>query len=132
MNRLRKARYDREYRKRHKERLRVSKAAYFKRTYDPIKAAKERKKRMPKHVKYCQQPWYKAWKREYDRNRRLSKFGGFAGAYQVLMKLRAEIKRQMPDRFERYAQAGRHAWNPVNQERRRRKNYERCNESFGS
>jgi hypothetical protein len=111
--------YDREYRKKNRALLKAKKAAYFQKTYDPIKAAKERKKKMPQHVQYCRQPWYKAWKREYDKQRRSSKFGPFAEAHQALIALQREIRKQMPDRFERYAQSGRHGWNPINQQRRR-------------
>ena len=117
-----KAAYDKEYRKKNSERIKANHAAYFQRTYDPVKAAKERKKRMPQHVQYCRQPWYKAWKKEYDRKRRASQFGKFAEAYKALLSLQKEIRKQMPNRFERYAQSGRHAWNPINQQRRRRKN----------
>jgi len=118
--RHRKAIYDKKYRVLNKERIKANHAAYFKRTYDPKKAAKERKKRMPYHVKYCRQPWYRKYKREYDRRRRAGKFGAFSEAYKVLLRLVKEVKRQMPDRFERYAQSGRQQWNPINQERRRR------------
>jgi hypothetical protein len=128
---LRKAAYDRRYRKLNRERIRANHAAYFQRTYDPIKAAKERKKKMPEHVKYCRQLWYRAYKREYDRKRRANRFGAFADAYKVLLQLVKEVRKQMPDRFERYAQSGRQQWNPINQARRRRKLYERLNESFG-
>jgi hypothetical protein len=116
-----KAAYDREYRKRNFQRIRERNAAWFQRTYDPKKAALERKKKMPQHVEYCRQPWYKAWKKEYDKKRRLAKFGEFKQAYLLLRDLMTEIKKQMPDRFERYAQAGRQQWNPLNQQRRRRK-----------
>lgn len=126
----RKAAYDREYRKKNRQRIAANHAAYFQRTYDPVKAAKERKKKMPEHVRYCQQAWYREYKREYDKKRRAGRFGGFADAYKVLLTLKKEIRRQMPDRFERYAQSRRQQWNPINQERRRRKLYER-NGTFG-
>lgn len=121
MTKKQKAAYDRIYREKNRERIKKRHAEYFQRTYDPVKAAKERKKRMPRHVEYCRQPWYKAYKKEYDRKRRSKKFAAFAEAHEVLMLLKAEIKRQMPDRFERYAQAGRMQWNPINQARRRAK-----------
>jgi len=124
MTKLRKARYDKQYRKKNRKRIRANQAAYFQRTYNPVKAAKERKKRMPYHLKYCRQPRYRAYKREYDKKRRARKFGAFADTYKVLLQLVKEVKKQMPDRFERYAQAGRQQWNPINQARRRRKNYE--------
>lgn len=122
MTKEQKAAYDREYRKRNAGRIKELKAAYFQRTYDPIKAAVKRKTRAPQHLEYCRQPRYKVWKKEYDRKRRLKKFGQFAEAYEVLRLLLKEIKQQMPDRFERYAQSGRHQWNPINQQRYRRKN----------
>ena len=117
-----KAAYDRAYRKKNRARLKAAKAAYFQRTYNPVKAAKERKKKMPAHVEYCRQPWYKAWKKRYDKKRRDEKFGDFKGAHDVLAALIKEIKKQMPDRFERYAQAQRHQWNPINQQRRKNVN----------
>ena len=79
-----KAAYDREYRKKNLAWIKAKKADYFQRTYDPVKAAKERKKRMPEHVEYCRQPKYRAYKRKYDRKRRASKFGEFAEAYEAL------------------------------------------------
>lgn len=115
-----KAEYDRKYRKRNKERIKANHAAYFQRTYDPKKAAIKRKKTMPRHVEYCRQPEYKKKKKKYDRERREAVFGEFKDAYAVLLALKKEIKKQMPDRFERYAQAQRHQWNPINQQRRRR------------
>jgi hypothetical protein len=39
--------------------LKAKKRAYFERTYDPRKAAVERKKRMHLHVAYCREPRYK-------------------------------------------------------------------------
>lgn len=121
MTKKQKAAYDKKYRKRNRERIKANHAAYFQLTYDPVKAARERKKRMPQHIEYCRQSKYKAWKREYDRQRRAKRFGGFAPAYEVLKALQKEIRRQMPDRFERYAQSGRFQWNPINQQRYRRK-----------
>lgn len=131
MTKAEKAAYDREYRKRNLARLKAQKAAYFQRTYDPVKAAKERKKKMPQHVEYCRQDWYKAYKREYDKKRRSNKYGPFAEVHMALLALQREIRRQMPDRFERYAQARRHAWNPINQARRRMKLYGRQEQSLG-
>ena len=127
-----KAAYDREYRRKNRARLKAEKAAYFQRTYDPVKAAKERKKKMPKHVEYCRQPEYKAWKKKYDKHRRSKKYGEFAEAHQLLVELTKEINRQMPDRFERYSQSQRHQYNPINQQRRRRANPNQQSDSLKS
>lgn len=116
-----KAIYDRKYRKKNAAHLKAIKAAYFRATYDPKEAAIKRKERMPYHVEYCRQKKYKVYKKVYDRKRRAEKYGPFAEAYEVLKLLQAEIRRQMPDRFERYAQSGRMQWNPINQLRRRMK-----------
>ena len=61
----------------------------------------------------------KEWKKKYDRKLRLSEYGEYAECYEILEQLVKQIKQQMPDRFERYAQAGRQQWNPINQQRRR-------------
>jgi hypothetical protein len=114
-----KAEYDRKYRARNKEWIAEKKAAYFQRTYDPKSAAVERKRRMPIHVEYCRRPRYVAWKKDYDRKRRAAQFGESKDAWAALLALKKEIAKQQPDRFERYAQAQRHQWNPVNQQRRR-------------
>ena len=52
-------------------------------------------------------------------NLRVAEYGEYAESYELLSELVKQIKPQMPDRFERYAQAGRQQWNPINQQRRR-------------
>lgn len=59
--------YDEKYRIKNYEILKTKKQEYFKKTYDPIEAAKYRKERMPKHVEYCRQPKYKVYKKKYDK-----------------------------------------------------------------
>jgi hypothetical protein len=84
--------YDQAYRAKNLERLKAEKRAYFQRTYDPVKAARQRKKRMHLHIEYCRQPRYKAWKREYDKNYRAKEYGPFADAYMLAIDLNREIK----------------------------------------
>jgi hypothetical protein len=62
--------YDMQYRAKNRALLKAKKAAYNKRTYDPVKAAEKRRENMPRHVEYCRQPEYKTYKSNYDRNRR--------------------------------------------------------------
>ena len=85
--------YDIEYRKTSPT-LKARRRAFHLRTYDPVKAAKVRKKRAPYHIEYCRQPWYKAWKKEYDRKYRAKEFGPFADAYTLTLELNREIKRR--------------------------------------
>jgi hypothetical protein len=84
--------YDMAYRRKHLERLKAEKRAYFQRTYDPRKAAIERKKRMHLHVAYCRQPRYKAWKRAYDQRYRDNEYGPFAEAARLAIDLNREVK----------------------------------------
>jgi len=84
--------YDMAYREKNMAMLKAKKRAYFERTYDPRKAAVERKARMHLHVAYCRQPRYKAWKRQYDMKLRASEYGPFADAYLLAIKLNREIK----------------------------------------
>lgn len=61
---------------------------HFKRTYDPVKAAEYRKKRMAFHVEYCRRPEYKEWKKKYDEmyNAKIA-FGEYAEAALILEKI---------------------------------------------
>ena len=116
-----KAEYDKKRRTEKAEELKAQKKAAYA-LWGPLHRDKEReirKKNMPKHIEYCRQPEYKEWKKKYDRKLRLSEYGEYAECYELLEQLVKQIKQQMPDRFERYAQAGRQQWNPINQQRRR-------------
>jgi len=115
-----KAEYDREYRRKNRQALKAKKAAYFQRTYDPIKAAVERKKRMPYHVEYCRSPEYRKKKKAYDHSRMHGRYKGeWIEVALILDDLQKEIRRQMPDRFERYKQTARKQWSPLIQLKRR-------------
>jgi hypothetical protein len=116
-----KAAYDKKRRTEKADELKAQKKAAYA-IYGPLHRDEEREKRkqnMPKHVEYCRQPEYKKKKKVYDREMRVAEYGEFAESYELLEELVKEIKRQMPDRFERYAQSGRQQWNPNNQQRRR-------------
>lgn len=97
--------YDEQYRQQNRDMLKAKKREYFQRTYDPKKAAKHRKARMPYHVEYCRQPEYRAKKQDYDRHRRAAEYGPFADAYVVLSQLNAEIATRM-SRYEIYVANG--------------------------
>lgn len=83
-----KRQYDMEYRRKNRKLLKTKKRAYFQATYDPVKAAKVRKARMPLHVAYCRQPAYVRWKRRYDASYRAQRmFGPFAESFLLLKRL---------------------------------------------
>lgn len=87
-----KAEYDREYRRKNRAMLKAKKAERFRQTYDPVKAAVERKKRAHKHAEYCRRPEYVAWKREYDKQYRAKRdYGDYAEVYFALRDLETEI-----------------------------------------
>lgn len=88
-----KAAYDAEYRVKNRKYLKAMRALYFKQTYDPVKAAVERKKKMPRHVEYCRRPEYREWKSGYDKQYRAKKFfGPFAEAAMLAVDLNRAIK----------------------------------------
>lgn len=89
--------YDRGYRQHNAVMLKAKKAAHHRATYDPAKAAIERKRRAPMHAEYCRLPEYKRWKSEYDRKRRASEYGPAAEAYGLFLDLTREIKGRMSD-----------------------------------
>lgn len=93
---LEKRLYDIAYRAKNRETLKAKKHARHKRTYDPVKAAKVRKARLPYHVQYCRRPEYKRWKSGYDRRHRAKKFyGAFAEVAMLTCDLNREIKGRM-------------------------------------
>lgn len=112
--------YDEEYRRKNRERLKAEKAAHFRRTYDPVKAAIERKANMAKHVAYCQRPEYKQWKQQYDQQFRARKmFGPFAESFLLLQEIEKEIASRM-SRYDIYMANG-----TINKWLKRRREYER-------
>lgn len=111
--------YDMEYREKNRAMLRVKKAERFQRTYDPEKAAIERKKNMARHVAYCQRTEYRAWKQEYDkRYRATAEYGQFAEAFMLLLDLEREIDSRA-DFYELAIQK-----NTVNKTQKRKREYE--------
>ena len=88
--------YDMEYRRKNRKLLKAKKRAYFERTYDPVKAAKERKARMHLHVAYCRRPAYRRWKKRYDNRYRAGKmFGPYAESFLLLQKIEREVSTRM-------------------------------------
>lgn len=105
--RLEKRLYDQKYRAKNLERIKANKKAHFQRTYDPVKAAIERKKTMPRHVEYCRRPEYKKWKQGYDRKYRAKKdYGPFAEAAMTLADLNLDIKGRMDRHEVKYQNGG--------------------------
>ncbi|QXB47693.1 hypothetical protein [Acinetobacter seifertii] len=114
-----KADYDRQYREKNQEALKLKKADYFKRTYNPEQAAIERKKNMHKHVEYCRQPRYKAYKQKYDQCYRAKKYyGEFWECALVLNRLEIEV-RNRADFTERAILKG-----TLNKAQNRKRDYE--------
>ena len=118
----RKRLYDIEYRAKNIELLKEKKAAYFQSTYDPEKAAIERKKRMSQHVEYCRSPEYKAYKKKYDEEYRARKeYGEFWQCFLIV----ASIDKEVSDRaspLEIRTQNG-----TLNKRQTRKREYERLN-----
>lgn len=118
-----KAAYDVLYRAVNADERRVQKAEYFQLTYDPVKAAKERKARMRWHVEYCRKyyadPKRKAAKVRYDQRRRDAKYGEFAPAVRLIRKLKREVCKKIPDKYERAKARGYYNNQRTTQERKR-------------
>jgi len=112
--------YDIDYRRKNRALLKAKKAAYHKRTYDPLSAAVHRKKRMPYHVEYCRRPEYREWKKQYDRRYRAEKeYGDLAECFLLVMDIRDECLSQMSDYEIRLSKDG------VAKAQRRKRDYAR-------
>lgn len=70
--------YDHEYRAKNLETIKARKKEYFKRTYDPVQAAIDRKPRIKAHIERLRNPKYRAYKKLYDKKYLAKKnFGDF-------------------------------------------------------
>jgi hypothetical protein len=114
--------YDIEYRAKNAERKKETNHAWYKRTYDPVKAALERKKKMRWHVDYCRRPEYKKWKREYDKKYRAKKM--FADMWEPFLVL-VELKKVIADQASRYEIYRENQ--TLNKTQERKRDYERLN-----
>lgn len=121
--RAKKAAYDLIRRTLLADEMRAEKREYHKRTYDPVKARKVRLARAAWHLEYCRKyyadPKRKAAKVRYDQRRRSAMFGQFAGAHRLLVKLKKEICKRQPDRYERAKARGYYNNLRTTQERKR-------------
>lgn len=96
-----KAAYDKVYTAKNFERDKPKRAAYHKRTYDPVKAAIERKKKMYRHVEYCRRPEYKEYKKEYDKKYQAKKqVGEYWESYILLNELESKIEYSDSDKYQ--------------------------------
>jgi len=117
---LEKRLYDIEYRRTQRDMLKTKKREYFQRTYDPAKAAIERRLRMPKHIEYCRQDEYRKWKKQYDRQYRAKKFyGPLWECFLLTLEIRDEALKLQSD-YEIRVSKG-----TVNKCLRRKQDYER-------
>lgn len=119
---LEKKNYDAEYRLKNQEKIRLDKAEYYHRTKDRTKEAAARRKRMPKHVEYCQQPWYKEWKKKYDRVYRAKKlYGEFWEHFLLILDIQGEALLKQ-SRYEIDLEKG-----TLNKSTKRKRQYEKLN-----
>ncbi len=112
--------YDIEYRAKNLEKITNDKREYFQRTYDPVKAAKERKKNMARHVEYCRQPEYRRKKKTYDRQYLSKKEHGEFWECALLIR---DIDSEVATRMTKYEV--RQANGLINKKLQRRRDYER-------
>ncbi len=119
---LEKRNYDMEYRAGNRQMLREKKSRYFQKTYDPAKAAEKRKLTMPRHIEYCRNPKYKAYKQQYDaKYRAKTEYGEFWESSMLLINLDKEIESRMDWTEIRTLN------NVLNKKQTRRREYERLN-----
>jgi hypothetical protein len=112
--------YDMKYRAKNLQSIKEKKAAHFKATYDPERAAEQRKKRMPQHIEYCRRPEYKAKKSVYDAQYRAKKmYGEFHEAFLLLLQIDREVEARA-SKYEIGLANG-----TINKAQTRRRNYER-------
>jgi hypothetical protein len=88
----RKSLYDARRRTELAAEISARKQAYYQRTRNPEKERECRRANMDRHVEYCRQPEYTAYKADYDLDRRAQEYGPYADAYLLLLDLEREIR----------------------------------------
>ncbi len=84
--------YDAQRRIEQANQLRGKRAAYYQRTRNPAKEREHRAAHMDRHVEYCRQPEYRAYKAAYDRQSRAQQYGEYTDAYLLLRDLERELR----------------------------------------
>lgn len=110
--------YDKEYRRKNSDKLKKSKADYFKKDYslNPEKYRKVRQKRYQYHLEYLRKPICVEKKKVYDKKRRAKiEFGEFWECAILINEIEVEI----PNR-EVKSQNG-----LINKKQKRRRDYEK-------
>ena len=88
---LSKREYDKNNRIINKDKIKLAKALYHKKTYDKEKEAVKRKTNMQRHINYCRRPEYKKWKSEYDIKHRAKKnYGEYWESFLLVTKIEKE------------------------------------------
>ena len=105
-----KAEYDRKRREEKAEELRAKKREHHLKTYDPEKARAWRAGRQAEikayRIKWQADPSNRAAKADYDRALRESEYGDFGEAQRLLLALEREVRRLIPDKYERLKARG--------------------------
>jgi hypothetical protein len=90
-----KAEYDKKYREKNSEILKIKKHNYYVNTYNPELAALERKNKYSKHLEYLRQPKYKQYKKEYDVKYNAKKnYNEFWESFILIKKIENEYDQQ--------------------------------------
>ena len=94
---LEKREYDKKYREKNRERLKIEKASWFANDYknNPEKYKEWRKKIYKKHLEYLRRPAYRAYKKQYDHDYRAKMHGEFWESWILLQKIDKEIGAKM-------------------------------------
>ncbi len=120
--RANKAAYDKAYREATAEKRKANHAEWFRRTYSYEKGKAARRARREEHRRYIAaynaDPANKAAKQAYDLALRAAEYGPFADAWRILLDLEREIRRMVPDKYERLKARG--YYDRENAQRRRR------------
>jgi len=114
--------YDIEYRNKNRDTINQRKREFFKKNYDPVKAAIERKKTMHRHVEYCRRPEYVEKKKVYDRSYKAKlNYGELWEVHVLTLEIQDEVLSKM-SRYQIDLES-----NTLNKKQRRTRDEKRTN-----
>jgi len=99
--------YDIGYRKRNKERIKRNQQEYNRSPAGRAMQKRNREKFKKSHLEYCRTEEYRKWKRNYDQEYRYEKiYGEFWECMMIARDIFNEVRKQVPDKYERCIMRG--------------------------
>lgn len=113
--------YDKAYREKNRELIKVKKAEYYAKNVDRAKEKSYRQANKEKRAEYLKTPRYREWKKRYDKKRRAKLYyGDFYESFYLVLDLEKKLDSVMSNYERKYLS------DRLLKKQKRRREYERA------